>query len=112
MAGLKKLVAVTLAVAIAAAVAVYVLRPRTGPGTGTVAINEPDVPETPDTGGGPGEEPTTPEAPAHGLLAQNSNGPKSAVCLPANSHVPDQAADEGANRYRGTCASFAGKGPR
>jgi len=111
MATLRKLVAVTLVVALAAAFAVYLARP-TGPGTSTVVINEPDVPDTPDAGDGPGDDPTTTEPPAHGFAAQNSNGPKHAVCLPANSHVPEHAADEGANRYRGTCAAFAGRGPR
>jgi hypothetical protein len=110
MARLRKLVAVTLVVTLAAAFAVYLARP-TGPATSTVVINEPDTPDTPDAGDD-GDTPTTTEPPAHGFAAQNSNGPKSAVCLPANSHVPDQAADEGANRYRGTCATFAGRGPR
>ena len=108
MAGLKKLGAVTLAV-LFAAVAAYVLRP-TGNPTGTVNVNEPDVPDTPTDD--PGDEPTSPPAPPHGLEAQNSNGPRSAVCLPANDHVPDHAADEGANRYRGSCLSFPGRGPR
>ena len=121
MAGLKRLVAVTLALTVVVAIAAYVLRPAAPSNTGNVVVNEPDTGTNPDTGGtggsdtgtgtNPGDEPASEEPPAHGKYAQNSNGPKHAVCLPANSHVPDHAADEGANRYRGTCADFRGKGP-
>jgi len=111
MAGLKKLVAVTLALTVAVAVAAYVLRPTTTPNTGTVVVNEPDTGTDPDAGGDTGgDEPTTEPPAAHGKYATNSNGPKHQVCVPANGHVPEHAADEGANRYRGSCLTFHGKG--
>jgi len=108
MAGTKKLVAVTLAVTMLAAAAAYLLRPTAGPNTDTVIVNEPPAPDgddpAPDTD--PGDEPTDTPPAAHGKAAQNSNGPKHEVCLPANPHVPIHAADEGANRYRGACLGF------
>jgi len=107
MAGLKKLGAVTLAI-LFAAVAAYMLRPSGSP-TGNVVVSDPDVPGTPDAGG---DDPTSTPPPVHGFAAQNSNGPKHAVCLPANANVPEHAADEGANPYRGTCLSFPGRGAR
>ncbi len=109
----RKIVGVSLAVALAAALAAYVLMPKAGPNAGSVVVNEPTPPGT-DAGGsggsggtgtdtGPGPPP--PESlppPAHGKAAQNSQGPRHAVCPSPNGHVPDWASDEGANRYRGT----------
>jgi len=118
MAGLKKLVAVTLAVTLVAVFAAYLLRPNAGSNTGTVVVNEPPAGEEPTDDPGdeptddPGDDPTdVPAPPEHGLYAQNSNGPKHEVCLRANPNVPEHAQDEGANRFRGTCLNFPGGGP-
>lgn len=118
MAGLKKLVAVTLAVTLVAVFAAYLLRPNAGPNAGTVIVNEPpaaDEPTGDDPGDEPtdepGDEPTSEPPPEHGFYAQNSNGPPHPVCLRANAHVPAQAQDEGANQFRGTCVNLRGGGP-
>ncbi len=126
MAGLKKLVGVTLAVVIATAVAVYVLRPTATPNSSQVVVSEPgptNGPQTPASNpgplewshsratytGNPGGTPTSlPPPAAHGKGAQNSNGPNHGVCVPLNDHIPSWASDEGANRYRGTCGAFPG----
>ncbi len=127
MVGPKKVLAVALVIALSVVLAVYLTRPTASP-TGTVVINEPEVPDVPDVGtdpgtepdvqpgeepaADPGEEPSDVPPRAHGLAAQNSNGPKKSVCLPENDRVPDHAADEGANRYRGMCLTFTGRGHR
>lgn len=43
MAGLKRLVGVTLAIVIATALVIYVLRPAASPGTSNVVVSDPDA---------------------------------------------------------------------
>lgn len=112
MAGLKKVVAVTVAAVVLAAFAVYLLRPTTSSNAGNVVINEPTSPPTPaptggDTGGGPTSPPPSPPPRASG-------GPKHTVCVPPNENIPDHARDKGANWYRfygndeAACGAFPG----
>lgn len=120
MTNMRKIVGVSLAVALVAALAVYVLIPKTGPNTANVVTNEPQSPTNGGTGttgggdtqtGGGGTTPT-PHVKPPKLHGQNSHGPKHVVCLPEKNHEGNGVSQyQGANWYRGTCASDAGVNP-
>lgn len=84
----KLAVAVILAVTVVGAFAAYAFRP-TATST-SVTVNEPN------TGTGDGTTPNAPPPPP----ARLSEGPKHAMCVHANDHIPDQARVRGANWYR------------
>lgn len=84
----KTAVAVLVAVIVGAAFAAYTLRPKAT--SSNLAVNEPN----PGTGTGttPSTPPTTP--------ARASEGPKHAMCVHENDHIPEHAWVHGANWYR------------
>ncbi len=90
----KLAVAVILAVTVVGAFAAYALRP-TATST-SVAVNEPNT-DTGNTGTGGGTTPSTPPTPPP---ARASEGPKHAMCVHMNDHIPEQARTHGANWYR------------
>src|SRR2546426_568192 len=61
----------------------------------SVAINEPNT-DTGNPGTGTGTTPSTPPTPP----AKASQGPKHAMCVHENDHIPDNARVHGANWYR------------
>jgi len=90
----KLAVAVILAVTVVGAFAAYALRPTA---TSTnVVVNEPNT-DTGNTGTGGGTTPSTPPTPPP---ARASEGPKHAMCVHMNDHIPEQARTHGANWYR------------
>src|SRR5947208_5970000 len=87
----KTAVAVLIAVIVGAAFAAYTFRPRAT--NSSVAVNEPGT----DNGNpGGGTTPSTPATPP----AKASQGPKHAMCVHENDHIPDNARVHGANWYR------------
>jgi hypothetical protein len=87
----KTAVAVLIAVIVGAAFAAYTFRPRAT--NSNVAVNEPGT----DNGNtGTGTTPSTPPTPP----AKASEGPKHAMCVHENDHIPDVARVHGANWYR------------
>src|SRR2546426_11128163 len=89
----KTAVAVLIAVIVGAAVAAYTFRPRAT--NSSVAINEANT-DTGNPGTGTGTTPSTPPTPP----AKASQGPKHAMCVHENDHIPDNARVHGANWYR------------
>ena len=87
----KTAVAVLIAVIVGAAFAAYTFRPRAT--NSSVAVNEPGT----DNGNpGGGTTPSTPATPP----AKASQGPKHAMWVRENDHIPDNARVHGANWYR------------
>src|SRR2546425_9044104 len=87
----KTAVAVLIAVIVGAAFAAYTFRPRAT--NSSVAVNQPGT----DNGNpGGGTTPSTPATPP----AKASEGPKHAMCVHENDHIPDNARVHGANWYR------------
>jgi len=87
----KTAVAVLIAVIVGAAFAAYTFRPKAT--NSSVAVNEPNT----DTGNpGTGTTPSTPPTPP----ARASQGPRHAMCVHMNDHIPDHARVHGANWYR------------
>ncbi len=124
MAGLKKLVVVTVAAVVLAAFAVYVLRPTATQNTGNVVSNEPATPAPEVAKPGPYVDTSAPDhgpfghvwgspsTPGSGPPPKASQGPRHQVCVPPNDSVPEHAQDRGANWYRfydsAGCGAFPG----
>lgn len=89
----KTAVAVLIAVIVGAAFAAYMFRPKAT--STSVSVNEPNTP-TGNTNTGTGTTPNSPPTPP----AKASQGPKHAMCVHENDHIPDQARVRGANWYR------------
>ncbi len=92
----KLAVAVILAVTVVGAFAAYALRPTAT--LTNVAVNEPNT-DTGNTGTGTGDG-TTPSSPPPPPPARASEGPKHAMCVHMNDHIPEHARTHGANWYR------------
>lgn len=123
MAGLKKLVVVTVAAVVLAAFAAIVLRPTTTPTAGNVVINEPTTPtpdqsrplpyvDTTEPDHGPFRHAWDTQTPSPTPPPRASGGPKHQVCVPPNDSISDHAQDRGANWYRfynsAGCGAFPG----